>query len=381
MAHSFAGWVARRGWLLALVAAFAASGCTSSTSCPTGQTSCGGACVDLNSSALNCGACSVACFAGLACVDGACADCPASHPDQCQAQCVNFQNDPSNCGTCGRACGFGTCSSGACQCDPPPVLLCPNDPSSGTCVNTSSSGSHCGGCNVVCPAGEVCAQSACVCNPPRVSCAEGASTVCTDLASDPNHCGSCTTACVAGQVCSAGTCQQACAAGFTLCGSTCVNLLTDPAHCGSCDRACTLGQSCSGGTCQAACTTLTCGGTCCQAPVAGNSCCGTSCPFQHRNFVGTPSEQTYYNCEPPFIWNLSTAQTAARAWAPNGNQITPTQSCPIGGGSLCLVWQRPIGAFDIGCAVFCYSGPFAATATVTSNFTCPCPTAQGTDWY
>ncbi len=48
MAFSLARSVARRGWLLALVVVFAAGGCTSSTtSCPTGQTACGGSCVDL----------------------------------------------------------------------------------------------------------------------------------------------------------------------------------------------------------------------------------------------------------------------------------------------------------------------------------------------
>ena len=97
--------------------------------------------------------------------------------------------------------------------------------------------------------------------------------------------------------------------------------------------------------------------------------------------MGTPFEQTYFNCAPPNVWDLGTAQTAARAWVPGGNQITPTQSCPAVGGSLCLVWQRPILSTEIGCAVFCYSGPFEGAATVTTDYTCPCPTQQQIDWY
>jgi hypothetical protein len=375
-------FVARGGWLFALVVAVVASGCSSTpVTCPTGQTSCGGVCVDLTSNPLYCGACNVACDVGASCSGGVCT-CPADRPATCGLLCVNKQTDPANCGTCGHACGLGSCAAGGCVCNAPspPISLCPNDPATGTCLDTSSSASHCGGCNVVCPAGEVCTQSNCVCNPPNEICVEGATTVCTNLASDPKHCGSCTTSCAAGQVCASGTCQQACAAGFTLCGTTCVNLQTDPANCGTCGRACALGQSCSAGTCQASCSTLSCGGACCQAPL-GNTCCGTACPYQHRNFVGTPSEHAYYNCAAPFVWDLGTAQTAARAWAPGGNQITPTQSCPTVGGSLCLVWQKPILASDVGCAVFCYSGAFEGAATVTTSYACPCPVQQRIDWY
>lgn len=114
----------------------------------------------------------------------------------------------------------------------------------------------------------------------------------------------------------------------------------------------------------------------------GNTCCGTGCPYQHKNFVGTASEQTYYDCNPSFVWTLETAQAAARAWAPGGIQITPTRSCPAAGGSLCLQWQKPFGALENGCAVFCYSGPFEGVATVTTDYSCPCPIEQQQkNWY
>lgn len=381
MAESLARSVAKHVWIVLLLAALTAAGCSQKAlSCPEGQTACGDACVNLQTDPLHCGACNVTCFAGASCTAGLC-ECPASSPDRCGVSCVNTQTDRANCGTCGHDCGLGTCGSGACACNPSPVALCP-PPAAGTCVDTSSNASNCGGCGNVCLAGEVCTASSCVCNAPRQICAEGSTSVCADLQTNPRHCGNCTTACAAGETCAAGTCQRTCAAGYTLCGDTCVNLQTDVTHCGSCTNACLLGQVCSAGTCQSAtCTTLTCAGKCCEAPLAGNTCCTGACPFRHRNFIGTASEMTYYDCNPPFVWTVETAENAARAWAPGGNRITPTQSCPAVGGSLCLVWQRPIGAAQNGCAVFCYAGPYAGAATVTSDFTCPCPTTQQIDWY
>ena len=50
-----------------------------SLTCPTGQTACGGACFDLTSDPLHCGACNVTCNAGASCTGGSCA-CPADRP-------------------------------------------------------------------------------------------------------------------------------------------------------------------------------------------------------------------------------------------------------------------------------------------------------------
>ena len=154
MAVSIGSPVARGGWLLALVVVVVASGCSStSTTCPTDQTSCGGVCVDLASNPLYCGACNVSCNAGASCVGGVCA-CPAGQAS-CGLVCVDQQTDPANCGRCGRSCGLGTCAAGACVCNTTPatVELCPNDAVTGTCVDKASSGANCGACGNVCIAG------------------------------------------------------------------------------------------------------------------------------------------------------------------------------------------------------------------------------------
>jgi hypothetical protein len=298
---------------------------------------------------------------------------------------VNKQTDAANCGACGRDCGLGTCLASACVCSTTPatVAFCPAAaPATGTCVDTASSAANCGACENVCVAGEACTASACVCNSPKQICGSGTSAVCTNTSTDSRNCGSCGNACAAGQTCASGTCQQTCAAGLTLCSGVCVDLATNPAHCGTCATTCLLGQGCSAGRCAASCTTLTCGGTCCQAPTAGNSCCGTSCPYQHKNFVGAPEEQSYYDCTLPFTYNVVTAQKAASVWAPDVTFST-LRSCPAVGGSLCFqVTKSSVIGSDVGCGVWCYAGLFAGTVQITQGTAaCPCPTQQLDNWY
>lgn len=91
--------------------------------------------------------------------------------------------------------------------------------------------------------------------------------------------------------------------------------------------------------------------------------------------------QTYFDCTPTGTYNVGTAETAARMWSPNGNMIKSAQSCPtVGGGSLCVVWQKPLLGAEIGCGVWCYAGPYIGTLSVTQTSACPCPIGQGTDW-
>jgi hypothetical protein len=378
MAATFARWMARWSWVAALVVACAGAGCTSSgVSCPTGQVACSGACIDTATDPLHCGSCNTTCYAGSSCVAGRC-ECPASTPDTCGAQCVNLQTDPANCGTCFHGCGLGSCLGASCVCDASPtppntITFCPPDaPTTGRCVDTATSGANCGACGNVCVPNNVCSASSCQCLPPDTLCNPGtASAICTNTSTDPVNCGLCGNVCTADQICSNGACSLACASGLTLCNGSCVNLQTDAANCGVCGRSCSSGQTCSAGTCQATCATRTCGTTCCADNTA---CCGSSCPNRHQNFIGTLDVQTYYDCTPTGTYDATTAETAARKWAPNGLQIS-NLSCPtVGGGTICFALQKPIAGLDPGCGVWCYQGPYAGTLSVSQSAVCSCPT-------
>jgi hypothetical protein len=75
---------------------------------------CDGACADLRSDRLHCGACGVRCEG--ACEEGVCT-CQAGR-SLCGGQCVVLWADNDNCGACGLACGAGeTCAEGRCALD------------------------------------------------------------------------------------------------------------------------------------------------------------------------------------------------------------------------------------------------------------------------
>jgi hypothetical protein len=175
----------------------AESGSPGGPQCPAGQTLCDSGCVDLNTNSANCGACSVACGTGSACVNGQCM-CQAGLV-ACAGQCVDTSSNPAHCGTCDNACDAG--------------LVC----SGGQCLG-------------VCPVGSTqCGQS------------------CVDLQTNPFHCGACDNACPGGQSCNGGLCE--CPAGQTACGGGCVDVQTDPYNCGGCGVQCAAGQSCEAGSC------------------------------------------------------------------------------------------------------------------------------------
>jgi hypothetical protein len=377
----------------ALALAVSAASCTSTAGCPSGQTSCGGACVDLNTDTNNCGECGVCCVVGASCVatgtppKGLCS-CPIP-TTMCGIHCVNTQSDAANCGACGRSCGLGTCATGLCTCNASPttVTMCPlpADPATGTCVNLAADPSNCGACSAVCIPGQTCTAltappppGECECAAPRQLCAtDPLHPVCTDLQIDEKNCGSCGRACAVGQSCVAGACGGSCAPGYVLCNGVCVDLQTDASNCGRCGNQCLLGQGCTAG----ACTTcdVQCGGTCC---IGGTGCCGTSCQSQHKDFAGTADEVSYFNCTAPYVYNVDTAEIAAEMWAPTGNTIYRNRACPDGvGPSTCLVRQTGLG-LNVACGVFCYAGPLEGAALLTrGSYACPCPVQQRIDWY
>jgi hypothetical protein len=90
--------------------------CTASMCCAQGDVVCSGACTDLQTDTMNCGACNKPCTAtGQTCMAGACA-CPAAQPTVCSGACTDTQTDPNNCGTCGKVCPAlqPTCVAGQC---------------------------------------------------------------------------------------------------------------------------------------------------------------------------------------------------------------------------------------------------------------------------
>ncbi len=84
--------------------------------CPdvSGVLNCGG-CVDGRNDPMNCGLCGRVCEAGSACLEGACVtSCPTGE-SPCGGHCVKLSADAANCGTCGHDCGIGqACAAGVC---------------------------------------------------------------------------------------------------------------------------------------------------------------------------------------------------------------------------------------------------------------------------
>jgi hypothetical protein len=167
--------------------------------CPSGQTDCGGKCVDTRTDPNNCGVCGTKCRSGL-CVNGLC--CPPGAGkcgNSCCSltccggnTCVDTQHDKNNCGSCGNKCdACSTCQNGTCvsscpqgqtcqngKCAPPPIcspaasdycnalLICgPN--SFCYCAQGVDGNTYClqiyGGCSPTCSSNSDCAPgSICV---------------------------------------------------------------------------------------------------------------------------------------------------------------------------------------------------------------------------
>jgi len=148
--------------------------------CGSGQTCCGGLCVDANS-VDHCGTSCTVCASGpsstatctaghcgLACTSTSVADCNGVASDGCER---NIQT-ATDCGSCNTPCASGTClvTGGTASCAPnctAPNMLCGT-----TCLDTESSVAHCGNCTRTCsaPAGAapMCSGGACM-----VACVTG----------------------------------------------------------------------------------------------------------------------------------------------------------------------------------------------------------------
>ena len=294
--------------------------CTEDPQCGSGESCCGGGCVDTDDARDHCGECGNECEPTERCNDGGCValkcevdfdasvpldatdgcpanesciemsgegvcmcgddpSCPAnetcnsagdcrcgSNPGCASAEtccggnrCANLDNDENNCGKCGKKCATGAnCNSGACECEMAGFGEC-----NGVCVALNTM-SNCGTCGTVCETGTNCRDPngsrplGCYCpNVNYVPC-NGA---CVEIGTT-THCGSCGDSCNAPEtVCT----NQECAcpnAGQTACGNSCVDL----------DVGVTTG---SGGS---AVTTHcgACGLTCLTGAPCNNGVCG--CP-------------------------------------------------------------------------------------------------------
>jgi hypothetical protein len=81
-------------------------------------TRCGNACVDLQTSVANCGACGTLCVAPEnampTCSQGACGFvCKPGHA-RCGNECVILSKEPRHCGGCDKVCSKGPCKNGKC---------------------------------------------------------------------------------------------------------------------------------------------------------------------------------------------------------------------------------------------------------------------------
>jgi len=267
----------------AVVAAIAAwavmvSGCL----CPGGAVLCGGACVEVATDSLNCGACGAACGEGRVCADATCVCAPDRF--QCVTGCEDLFDDPRNCGGCGLSCPpDATCTEGACRC-PEGLAVC------GLECRDLGVVSNCGGCNVVCADGASCVEGRCEC--PGVD-PEACSDVCVDLASDELHCTGCDLRCPSGASCTGLGCQ--CPGTDVACDGACTSLFTDVRHCGRCDNACPSRASCELGNCVCRAPETLCGASCVDTTSSTSHCgaCGNRCA------AGTVCASS--RCRPTFL--------------------------------------------------------------------------------
>ncbi len=270
------------------VGSVCAPGCTAGSACPTGQTCCGGACVDTQRNTAHCGVCNGGCAvpnATPACMNGACAvatctapfaDCDASATSGCE---TNTLTSVAHCGGCGMACAaransVASCAAGRCAYECATGFAdCDGDAANGCEVDTRTTLGHCGACGRACAppnATAACVAGACAvasCNAGVGDCDAKATNGCeTDTRATVAHCGACGAACPsrdnALSACSAGRCVIACLAGFADCDGDAANgcevdTRTSLSHCGVCGRACAPTNA-TGSCAMGACSIVTC---------------------------------------------------------------------------------------------------------------------------
>ena len=160
---------ARRGvagsfaWLFAIALAACAEGTvTGSDASRDDVTRSDGATSEASSDAIE--YCSPACTTWMVCVEGVCVLACDATSTACNGACVHIDSDAMNCGACGHACTAGmACSGGACggTCATGEMACPVAGGGATTCVNTTSDARNCGACGHACMTGEICEASAC----------------------------------------------------------------------------------------------------------------------------------------------------------------------------------------------------------------------------
>ena len=348
-----------------------AEGTGDEETCPTDQTRCGDACVDLQTDASNCGACGVVCPTGETCLGGACtpevttqqtAGCPEGQL-LCGGQCRNaipvFESTgivcagggapPETCPPgmvlCNGACHpEGACQSAEC---PPGFGYC-----YGLCRDFLSDPGYCGGCTTGCTGGAFCAGGQCVsCQEPLMPC--GAA--CVDIFTDLNNCGGCGNLC--GTLCIEGSCAEVgpapvftCPAGQIDCGGACVDPTSDNNNCGQCGTVCSEAQVCRPGGCvnsDAACLRFGSGLSACHT-----KCADTRTDPEHCGGC-------FHRCTnpPECINGICAAAPASANVATLVEEEPPAFTCPEGQidcGGVCI--DPSFDPFNCGgCGVICGS--------------------------
>ncbi len=253
-----------------------------SSSCPAGQTFCGGTCSNLTGDPNNCGACGNVCNVanGTAacnssnCTIGTCnagyADCDRNVANGCE---VHTNTDVNNCGACGTVCAprqnsTPTCTSGSCgiSCNPG-YGDCDGNQTNGCEINLNTNVNNCGFCGTICNAPNgvaACSSGTCSvasCNSGYANCNGLSSDGCeVHTTVDPNNCGGCGVVCSSNHMsavtCGGGICNGTCATGYADCDGNrqtdgCeVNTTNDANNCGSCGNRCASGHSCVSSVCQ-----------------------------------------------------------------------------------------------------------------------------------
>jgi hypothetical protein len=355
-----------------------------------------------------------------------CGSGPACTPSQacCGGTCVDLQTSILNCGACGRVCsstGVATasCAGGLCtssclgfagNCSRPPAPL----PDDGCETDLDSSVNSCGACGRACSSSNVlakhCAGGVCdsTCSGTFGNCARPTGASADDgcevnLDTSTAHCGACGRACsnsgVASPACQAARCTSTCSGNGLNCNQPlqpfaddgCEANRTSTMTCAACGNLCTATNA-SAPTCNGTRCAYTCNGGFVDCTAAanvntngceceGNGCCpGNTCQVKHNNGQG----QSYFDCVPLATYNAAQAVAACRAYAVNPANCDSNYFCgPMGTPTHLMACNGDMnGETDCACWVFGGSDATALGRTFNnpSATGCFCPTASHPSW-